>query len=76
MRTIIIATMTAAALIGCGDSVKDKIKKEGEHFEFLVFNDGTDKEKCASMKRMRDLNAEAKDSEYYQKWSKNIEQFC
>lgn len=76
MRTMIIATMAAAVLTGCGESVQDKIKAEGEHFEFLVFNDGTEQEKCASMKRLRDLNAEAKDKRYYREWSKNVEEYC
>lgn len=63
-------------LAGCTETVQDKIKKEGEHFEFLYANDGSQKEKCASMKRLRDLNAEARDDEYYRTWSERIEQFC
>lgn len=76
MRTIFIATIAAAVLAGCGDSVKDKIKQEGERFEFLVFNDGTKQEKCASMKRLRDLHAEAKNKRFYREWSDYINKEC
>ncbi len=76
MRTVITATMAAAALAGCGESAMDRLHKEGAHFEFLFKNEASQKELCASMKRLRDLSAEVKDDFVYKQWSQNIERDC
>lgn len=70
------AALAAITLIGCAETTRERIKKEGEHFEFLVMNDASKQEKCASMKRMRNLNAEAKDSRSYRFWSDQIKRDC
>jgi len=39
-------------------------------------NDASQHEKWASMKRLRNLNAEAKDSRFYRSWSDQIKRDC
>lgn len=76
MRTLIFVTLAVVALTGCAESARDKLKAESANFEFLFKNDASQKELCASMKRLRDLAAEVKDDFLYRQWSDNISRDC
>lgn len=73
---LVIFTLLAIGLASCSESQRGKIKAETDHLTFLVYNDASRQEQCASMRKLRNLFAEAKDTKNYQFWSQRVTEDC